>query len=87
MSHRERLEILCPRCSYRPSPHERWVCDPGCGTWWNTFWTRGLCPGCAKLWDVTQCPECGSVSPHKHWYRAPGRQERRQPTEEPVDAG
>lgn len=35
---------------------------------WNTFWTRGLCPGCRKRWTVTQCPSCAQLSPHEAWY-------------------
>jgi hypothetical protein len=42
---------------------------------WNTFWTRGLCPGCAKQWDDTQCLECARHSPHKDWYHVPDSSE------------
>lgn len=67
------LEIYCPKCRYRPVAEDRWACQPGCGTSWNTFWTRGLCPECTKLWHVTQCPTCEKVSPHRNWYHAPNR--------------
>ncbi len=68
----EKTEIFCPRCGWRPEPEDRWICGPtGCGTVWNTFWTRGLCPGCGKQWTLTQCLACGRLSPHEHWYHAP----------------
>ncbi|HXF67028.1 MAG TPA: hypothetical protein VNK67_10085 [Burkholderiales bacterium] len=67
----EAMEIFCPRCQWRPGHEARWVCRPGCGTVWNTFWTRGLCPGCAKQWEVTQCLACHRISPHKQWYHLP----------------
>lgn len=65
------FEIYCPKCAWRPGPEDRWECMPGCGAVWNTFWTRGLCPGCGMQWEVTQCLECQQVSPHKHWYHVP----------------
>ena len=68
------LEIYCPKCAWRPAPEDRWECFPGCGTAWNTFWTRGLCPGCAKQWRQTQCLACQQMSPHEHWYHVPERQ-------------
>jgi hypothetical protein len=62
-------EILCPACDWKPTAVDRWQCIPSCGTVWHTFWTGGLCPGCAHLWTQTQCLSCGVVSPHKSWYR------------------
>ena len=70
---RKEPQILCPRCDYRPQPDDRWQCLPRCGTLWHTFWTAGVCPGCAIRWPTTQCPACGAVSPHRAWYRAPER--------------
>ena len=65
----ERCEIYCPLCEWRPSPGDRWCCTrSGCGTEWNTFWTRGVCPGCAYLWRNTQCYGCWEMSPHESWY-------------------
>lgn len=65
-------EIYCPRCSFRPGAEDRWVCEPGCGTQWNTFWTHGVCPGCGHAWQDTRCPACGQTSPHEDWYHYPG---------------
>ena len=64
-------EIFCPRCAWRPKAESRWQCMPSCGTVWNTFWTRGVCPGCHYKWDVSQCLECTEISPHADWYHNP----------------
>jgi hypothetical protein len=69
----EEFEIYCPKCGWRPGPQDRWMCTPACGTIWNTFWTRGMCPSCAKVWRETQCLACAQLSPHKQWYHVPGR--------------
>ena len=68
-------EIYCPKCSWRPSATDRWVCNPSCGTEWNTFWTRGLCPGCGHRWLDTQCLGCAQWSPHETWYHYPDEQD------------
>src|SRR5438132_1271570 len=69
--------IRCPRCGWRPSASSRWSCDPvegpeppfqGCGTVWNTFSTRGRCPGCSHWWRWTSCLRCSEWSPHEDWY-------------------
>jgi hypothetical protein len=64
-------EIRCPHCAWRPQPESRWQCMPSCGTEWNTFWTRGTCPGCGYHWAKTQCLSCGELSPHEQWYHTP----------------
>lgn len=69
--------VRCPRCRWRPNPGSRWSCshcpDPeqylaGCGTSWNTFTTRGRCPGCGHPWRWTMCLWCGEWSLHADWY-------------------
>jgi hypothetical protein len=70
--------IRCPRCRWRPSPSSRWCCDraggspepffEGCGTAWNTFATRGRCPGCHHQWQWTSCLRCHEWSLHVEWY-------------------
>jgi hypothetical protein len=73
-------EIYCPVCAYEPQPEDRWICYPGCGSEWHTFWTRGLCPGCGHQWQDTQCLTCEEMSPHKDWYHYPevsGKSEER----------
>lgn len=67
----DRAEIYCPQCAWRPRPEDRWTCTAQCGTVWNTFWTRGLCPGCAHQWRITQCLACHAHSPHRDWYHLP----------------
>ena len=58
--------IRCPRCGYEPRPHDRWTCD--CLHVWNTFETRGICPGCGHQWLQTACPRCKAWSRHEDWY-------------------
>ena len=69
--------IRCPRCGWPSAPSSTWVClsGPGpeppfssCGTVWNTFKTRGRCPGCAHQWRWTTCLHCTEWSPHLEWY-------------------
>ena len=69
--------IRCPICSWRPAASSRWYCycegtpEPffkGCGTAWNTFATRGRCPGCSHQWLWTTCLQCHQASLHKDWY-------------------
>ena len=64
-------QLYCPQCRYRPQAEDRWWCVPSCGTVWHTFWTRGVCPGCAHPWRDTQCPSCTITSPHRQWYHYP----------------
>ena len=75
-------DILCPKCSWRPSRSSRWCCDcdgtpeppfDSCGTVWNTFDTRGRCPGCRHQWQWTTCLECEVASRHETWYRRRAR--------------
>ena len=60
---------------------------PSCGTVWHTFWTGGVCPGCAYQWQVTVCLTCGVLSPHKAWYHYPeGRESEKKEKFQEVDA-
>lgn len=61
-----RIRIRCPRCTWEPGRHDRWMCR--CLHVWNTFDTHGLCPACAYQWLETQCLRCLVMSPHEHWY-------------------
>ena len=69
--------IRCPLCAWRPSRSSKWCCDPtrtpeppfkGCKTVWNTFATRGRCPGCSHQWTWTTCHRCTQCSLHEDWY-------------------
>ena len=70
--------IRCPLCSWKPNASSCWYCGDcdspeyfyhGCGTAWNTFNTRGLCPGCAHQWLWTVCLRCCGWSRHEDWYQ------------------
>ena len=74
--------IRCPLCTWQPSPSSRWCCDcvgtpepafEGCGTVWNTFATRGRCPGCHHQWRWTSCLRCEQPSLHVDWYEETDR--------------
>jgi hypothetical protein len=69
--------IRCPLCAWHPDQSSRWCCDasespepffPGCRTVWNTFLTRGRCPGCSHQWTWTSCLRCHGWSLHVDWY-------------------
>jgi hypothetical protein len=69
--------IRCPLCGWHPTASSVWACESygtpepyfgGCGTVWNTFATRGKCPGCAHKWQWTSCPNCSEWSLHEDWY-------------------
>jgi len=69
--------VRCPQCFWRPLLSSRWMCDcrgtpeppfSSCGTEWNTFATRGCCPGCSHRWHWTTCLRCHRASPHDDWY-------------------
>ena len=69
--------IRCPLCKWRPLRSSLWYClttgtpEPffeGCGTEWNTFSTRGRCPGCSHQWRWTSCLRCSQWSKHEDWY-------------------
>ena len=58
--------IRCPVCEWTPHTKNLWSCK--CGHHWNTFDTRGLCPGCGYQWEITGCLQCGATSTHAEWY-------------------
>ena len=71
--------IRCPLCTWRPTKSSEWTCyavgtpEPPfdwCGTHWNTFSTRGRCPGCAHQWRWTSCLRCHGWSLHEDWYES-----------------
>ena len=68
--------IRCPSCKWRPTRSDTWACSPGCGEVWNTFATRGECPGCQRHWSNTQCTKCGVWSDHEAWYEEKPQQRR-----------
>jgi hypothetical protein len=71
--------VRCPLCAWRPDASSRWSCEPsqspepsfpGCLTVWNTFSTRGRCPGCDHQWRWTSCLSCHGWSLHEDWYES-----------------
>ena len=69
--------IRCPACQWQPPRRSRWNCvsmgppenfSAGCGHSWDTFDTRGNCPGCSYQWQHTTCLSCHATSPHDDWY-------------------
>jgi hypothetical protein len=64
--------IRCPKCDWEPEDADLWMCSI-CKTKWNTFKTRGTCPGCGKAYFETTCLTsrggCGDWSLHKDWYQ------------------
>lgn len=69
--------IRCPLCEWQPTASSVWACESfgtpepyfgGCGTLWNTFSTKGRCPGCGHQWTWTSCPNCGGWARHEDWY-------------------
>jgi hypothetical protein len=73
--------IRCPMCRWQPDAESYWVCGDcaypeyflgGCGMEWNTFDTRGLCPGCGHQWRWTKCSSCRVWSLHEDWYAKDG---------------
>jgi hypothetical protein len=69
--------IHCPLCKWQPNKSHHWYCADcdypegfydGCGTSWNTFTTRGRCPGCSHHWRWTICLRCQGWSRHDDWY-------------------
>lgn len=73
----DKSRIRCPHCRWQPGRAALWTCMPagapenftgGCGHSWNTFDTRGRCPGCSHQWRFTMCLRCQRWSPHDDWY-------------------
>ena len=71
-----KTEIFCPSCEWRPQPEDRWACVHPCDAVWNTFWTRGVCPGSGVKWPLPQCLVCGEWAAHEAWYHRPPSAER-----------
>lgn len=70
--------IRCPHCRWQPKASSRWFCSDcdfpeyfynGCLTAWNTFATKGKCPGCLHQWRWTSCLSCGEWALHDDWYQ------------------
>jgi hypothetical protein len=80
--------IRCPACQWQPDKFSRWFCismgppenfTGGCGNGWNTFDTRGICPGCQHHWRHTTCLSCSVTSLHDDWYVSGGNPQKPKP--------
>lgn len=69
--------IRCPLCRWQPNKSSRWLCADcdfpeyfynGCWNEFNTFNSRGQCPGCLHRWRWTSCLRCACWSLHEDWY-------------------
>jgi len=60
------LELHCPTCGASPPAGAIWACGQ-CGVKFDTFDERGVCPGCAAQFPVTQCPACHARHPMEAW--------------------
>jgi len=56
----------CPSCKTAPPAGAFWKCGR-CGTPFDTFQTRALCPHCGAQFDVTRCLDCGALNPMSAW--------------------
>jgi Zn-dependent protease len=61
----------CPNCGESAPAGEFWQCGH-CGTKFDTFVTRGRCPGCGAWYLETACPHCQASNHVDGWYRPEG---------------
>jgi Zn-dependent protease len=61
--------FACPVCQVAPPQGDYWGCGK-CQKPFDTFATGGLCPNCNTQYNVTSCPECGSLRPMNEWAAA-----------------
>ena len=60
-------ECACPRCLQAPPRGRHWVCNE-CETRFDTFETRGKCPGCGAWFLETACPHCHETNHIDRWF-------------------
>jgi hypothetical protein len=60
-------DCACPRCYQAPPRGRHWVCDE-CETRFDTFETRGKCPGCGAWFLDTACPHCHESNHIDRWF-------------------
>ena len=64
-----RQGFACPSCRTAPPLGPFWKCG-ACGQSFDTFETRGVCPGCAHEYPVTMCLDCSEQRPMTEWAAA-----------------
>jgi Zn-dependent protease len=57
-----RLGLACPNCKTPPPTGNFWVCGR-CRAAFDMFATRGVCPNCGTIFNITRCLECGESLP------------------------
>jgi Zn-dependent protease len=62
-----RPDLVCPNCHGSQPEGAFWVCSQ-CKTSFDTFATRGVCPKCSMIFNVTHCLRCGKPSPIHAYY-------------------
>jgi Zn-dependent protease len=58
--------LACPSCDASPLRGPYWSCDQ-CGTAFDTFEHRAVCPNCFARFRTTKCPNCHNVHPIDAW--------------------
>jgi Zn-dependent protease len=61
--------FACPWCKAAPPLGQFWKCGQ-CGTAFDTFATRAVCPQCAAQFPVTRCLDCGKPNAINDWMLA-----------------
>lgn len=59
-------ELACPSCDAPPLRGPYWSCDQ-CGTAFDTFEHKAVCPNCFARFRTTKCPNCHNVHPIDAW--------------------
>jgi Zn-dependent protease len=54
--------LACPNCKTPPPAGNFWVCGR-CRVAFDMFATRGVCPNCGTIFNITRCLECGETLP------------------------
>jgi len=54
--------LACPNCKSPPPKGDFWICGH-CRRPFDIFATRGVCPHCGMIFNVTRCLECGQINP------------------------
>jgi len=57
-----RAGLACPNCKTPPPVGNFWGCGR-CRAAFDMFATRGVCPNCGTIFNVTRCLECGETLP------------------------
>jgi Zn-dependent protease len=58
--------FACPSCKTAPPVGAFWKCGR-CGSPFDTFQTRAVCPSCSAQFPVTVCLDCRAQNPMSEW--------------------